>query len=244
MIVARHRLATIFSKVPRLALIAAVSGLMLAGCSYRPGLLENPVTRNFTWFSYVAGDDIRKRCTPGRPAQYRFVYNAHYLEQVRAYDLRRSATGEGATLWVQVFGGEAALNTFSPLDPAAPWAGRSAERRLSEEQYLALIRAVEVSGFGEAPPAGLRLPSYNFYWASIACADGKLHFNAWRHPSDRWERIAFDKLLFELDPSGKPVNPPRKIDNAQQFFKAEDRGYAFELMVTREGFTGGRLPPL
>jgi hypothetical protein len=243
MIVARHRPATIFSRFARTAKLGLLVGVVVSGCMYRGGI-DNPVVRNFTWFSYVAGDDIRERCAPGRPAQYRFVYNAHYLEQVRAYDLRRSATGEGAMLWVQVFGGEAALNSFSPFDPAAPWAGRGAERRLSEDQYLSLIRAVEASGFGEAPPAGLRLPSYNFYWASIACADGKLHFNAWRHPSDRWDRIAFDKLLFEFDPSGKPVNPPRKIDNAQQFFRAEDRGYAFELMVTRDGITGGRLPPL
>lgn len=202
------------------------------------------MARNAAWFSYVAADDIKQRCTPDQPAQYRFVYNAHWLEQVRAYDLRRSATGEGAVLWVQVFGGDAPLNSFSPTDPLAPWTGRSAERRLSEAQYLALVQAVEASGFGEPAPAGLRLPSYNFYWAVTACAGGRLHHNAWRHPSERWDRLTFDKLLFELDPSGKPVNPPRKIDNAQEYFKTEDKGYAFELMVTREGIGGGRLPPL
>ena len=78
---------------------------LVSGCTYRAGGIESPITRKFQYFSYLNADDIRANCVAGTPAQYRLVYNAVYSEQVRAYDLRRSATGEGAVLWTQVFGG-------------------------------------------------------------------------------------------------------------------------------------------
>jgi hypothetical protein len=241
MTVARHRRIK-FS--PHMLALAVAFTATLTGCMYEGGIGE-PVARKFTWFSYIAGDDIKARCTPGSPAHYRFVYNANWSEQVRAYDLRRSViVGGGATLWTQVFGGNAALNAVIISDPQGPWRGQGAQTRLSEEQYLTLIRAVEASGFGQPSPEGLRLDSWDFYWVVTACANGRFHMNAWRHPSDRFAAITFDRVLFPLDTAGVPVNPPRRIEPALERTKADrEGGYYFQLMVGQNGFAG-RLPPL
>src|SRR5262245_39277258 len=130
MIVPKHR-STPPAKRHRRVLSAALWLLpaTLLGCQYTGGV-ENPVARKFTWFSYVGGDDIRRSCTPSSQPQYRLVYNAHWQEQVRAYDLRRSATGEGAMLWSHVFGGYQAIGNFTLDDPTAPWRGPSSSTRL------------------------------------------------------------------------------------------------------------------
>lgn len=224
--------------------MAVLLAAALSGCAYSGGIGE-PVGRKFQWFSYLAGDDIKARCTPGAPAQYRLVYNANYHEQVRAYDLRRSVlVGGGAMLWTQVFGGDTPINNFSFSDPQAPWRGQGRETRLSEDQSLQLIRAIETSGFGQASPAGLRLDSWDFYWVVTACADGRFHMNAWRHPSERFAALSFDKLLFAADTTNVRVNPPRRMEPALEKAKADrDSSYYFQLMVGQDGFAN-RVPTL
>lgn len=218
--------------------------LVLAGCAYREGGVANPVTRKFQYFSYLGGDDIRRDCVSGAPARYRFVYNAQYDEHVRTYDLRRIAPARGAVMTVQVFGGGGNLAAgFNPLDPTGPWRGKSAEVQLDEETYLRLIRAVEASGFGEPPPKGLSLPSWGFYWVVAACANGQFHYNAWLYPSDRFNRIQFDKVLFTVDPTGVPVNPPRPLNEAEYRLQSgayrNDPTYApFEVKVGEDGLVG------
>lgn len=69
----------------------------LAACTTFDGTTDNPVERSLTWFSYVGGDDIRAACTPDGPDQFRFVYNAVYERQIRAYDLRLGADGADQT---------------------------------------------------------------------------------------------------------------------------------------------------
>jgi hypothetical protein len=196
-----------------LVVIAAALG---AGCVYRDGGIVNPITRKFQYFSYLGGDDIRSACVPGEPARYRLVYNGVYDEQVRAYELRRNAAGAGAVLHTQVFGGGGNLAAgFNPLDPTGPWRGVSSEIQLDEATYLALIRSIEASGFGEPAPRGLTLPSWGFYWVVAACADGRFHFNAWLHPGERFDRIQFDRILLRLDGTNVAVNPPRPLNAAE-----------------------------
>lgn len=222
----------------------------LAGCQYTGGVGE-PVARKFSWFSYAAGDDIKASCTADSPARYRLVYNANWNEQVRAYDLRRSVIGGGGgILATHIFGGYGGnVRAFSLSNPSEPWQGPANEVSLDEQQYLALIRAVEASGFGEPAPQGLRLQSWDFYWLVSACANGQFHFNAWKYPSDRYNRIAFDKLLFAADGTGARVNPPRKMDSSEQYFLynspqiAKYNGYSFEMVVGANGLAG-RLPPI
>ncbi len=197
---------------------ALMTAVGVAACTYQGGV-EDPISRKFTWFSYLAGDDIKANCRPGEPTRYRLVYNAVWDEQVRAYDLRRSATGTGAVLFSHVFGGGGSVAAVDLRDPTAPWRGETADKRLEEPAYIELVRAIESSGFGAAPPVGETLPSWAFYWVASACAEGRFHFNAWLYPSERFARINFDRLLFAHDATGLRVNPPRAIDSAQASIK-------------------------
>jgi hypothetical protein len=216
--------------------------LLLAGCTYQPGGIESPITRKFQYFSYAGGDDIRANCVAGAPAQ---IVSADLLVIdgiVNQAVLRRSATGEGAILSAQVFGGGGDVSSFNPLDPTGPWRGASAQTRLDERTYLDLIRAVEASGFGAPAPAGLTLPSWGFYWIVAACANGRFHYNAWLHPSERFERISFAKLLFDNDRTGVPVNPPREQNAAQYRLRSgqsyQDSSTDFDLRVGANGLVG------
>lgn len=215
-----------------------------AGCAYREGGIGSPITRKFQYFSYLGGDDLRRDCTAAAPARYRLVYNANYDEQVRTYDLRRNAPGGGATLTSQVFGGGGNLAAgFNPLDPTGPWRGSSAQVQLDEGTYVQLIRAIEASGFGEPAPAGLTLPSWGFYWAVAACANGRFHYNAWLYPSGRFDRIQFDKLLFSRDGTGVAVNPPRQQNEAEhRLASGADRNdptvSTFDVKVGENGLVG------
>ena len=210
---------------------------LAASCTYS-GSVDNPVLRKATWFSYVGGEDIRRDCRPGDLARYRLVYNAIWDEQVRAYDLLQSATGEGALLFATVFKG-GGLDIVQALSPGAGrWGGERADRRLDEATYRDLVAAIERSGLNAPSPDGLRLYSFSFFWVAMGCVDGRFHFNAWDHPADRFNRIAFAQPLFALDNTGVPVNPARPIN------LAERRGWAyagshektnFELMVGVNG---------
>jgi hypothetical protein len=167
-----------------------------------------------------------------------------YDEQVRAYELRRNTPGSGAILETQVFGGGGNLAAgFNPLDPTGPWRGTSGRAQLDENTYLTLIQAIEASGFGEPPPRGLSLPSWGFYWAVAACADGRFHFNAWLHPSERFDRIQFDRILFRVDGTNVAVNPPRRLNAAEhRLASGADRNdptvSTFEVRVGRDGLVG------
>lgn len=226
---------TCFARTAKAVGVAA----LVAGCTYQGGV-ENPIVRKATWFSYLAGDDIKRECVPGRLAQYRLVYNAVWGEQVRAYDLRRSATGAGAVLFIHVFGG-ANVAEFTLPDFTGPWRGTSADRRLDESRYVELIRAIEASDFGGPPPEGDTLASWNFYWVVSACADGRFHWNAWRAGSERFADVRFDRLLFAHDSSGVPINAVRPVSDAEARLKANSRDDPydhFELKVGREGLVG------
>ena len=61
--------------------------LLLVACSYNNTENQSPLARKLSWFSYLASDDIRENCGKTVVNQFRFVYNAMYLEQVRTYDL-------------------------------------------------------------------------------------------------------------------------------------------------------------
>jgi hypothetical protein len=225
----------------------AAIGAVLAGCTYSGGV-DNPLVRRFTWFSYVAGDDVRKNCGPGAPRQYRLVYNANWDEQVRAYDLRQSYTGDGSgTLFTQVFGGYGLnVSSLSLSDPLANARGASGQVQVPPDSFQAVVRAIDESGFADPAPKGLRLESWDFYWAVAACVDGRFHFNAWLYPSPRFEAIRFDRWLFGLDGTGVPPNPVRKVDRAEQYYKSEPTrqrtyggtSYTFELIVGENGLAG------
>src|SRR5258708_39640919 len=107
----------------RLILFLGLAGLALAGCTYSGGI-DNPLVRKFEWFSYVAGDDIRSKCGPGSPPQYRLGLNPHWDEQVRASDLRQSfAPDGGALLFTHDLGRDTKASSRPLTDP--PWPPRA-----------------------------------------------------------------------------------------------------------------------
>jgi hypothetical protein len=218
-----------------LTLLATVLG----ACAYKGGV-DNPVIRKATWFSYVAGDDLADLCKPGGLPRYRFVYNAVYAEQVRAYDLQRLRPGDGATLVINVFGGGGVMSApVNILEPMSPWAARSAEVKLSEAEYLALIRAVEADGFGKPAPAGLTVPSWEFYWAVSACADGQFHFNVFLHPTPEFERLTFPGRLFAADKVDVAINKARPINAAEKRLRqGGETNNDFDLRVGSNGRLG------
>lgn len=233
---------------PLSKLVAAAALACLVACSG----IDNSISRSFNWFHYVDAESIRASCRPGALDQYRFVYNANWNEQVRAYDLRASALQDGsAILWTRVFGGTSTLNVtnLSLTDPLAGSRGTAGQVRITPDQYRGLLQALDASGFREATPIGLRLESWDFYWVAAACMDGQFHFNAWRYPSPGFAALKFPTWLFALDGTGVPPNPPRPVNSAEEYTNSEfprslqpgGNPYTFELIVGKNGLAG--LPP-
>ena len=177
----------------------------LVGCTV-PGPPRDPLTRELTWFGYLAGDDIRGACRAGLD-RYRFVYNAVYTEQVRTYDLRIDAAG-GGRLDTTVFGG-IEVAEIPRRDPLPTWFGRPSRAVLTRGDVAALLRALGASGFDSPPPLGARLDSGNFYWVVTACRRGRFHFNAFAAPSARFAGVTFLEPLLAHDGTGVPVNRVR-----------------------------------
>jgi hypothetical protein len=211
-------------------------GLALGACA-DTSKVDNPVLGRFSYFQYLGGEDIKAACNaPDAPARYRFIYNAIYDEQVRSYDLTRSP--DGATLNVRVSNSEVRLFEFPLAWPIRPEGiKRRTEATLSRDAYLALIRQVEADGFGTKPADGLRLKSYDFYWAVSACAGGKFHFNAWVNETPEFAKLGFPALLFAQDKTD--IAPAKPFANTYGAYvdRQRDRDRAdmnFE-MIVRDG---------
>ncbi len=180
--------------------------LALAACA-DTSRVNNPVVGRLSYFQYLAGQDIKSACTADAPARYRFVYNAVFDEQVRSYDLFQ--TTDGAKLAVNVGNSEIRVFEFPLAWPIRPEAvRRQAEATLDRADYLALIRQVEADGFGAPAQEGLRLQSYDFYWAVSACAGGKFHFNAWVNRTPGFAALRFPQLLYSHDTTTIPPAKP------------------------------------
>lgn len=220
-------------------IVAAFLALFVAGCA-DTSRVDNPLLARFSWFQYLAGEDIKAACVADAPARYRFVYNAVFDEQVRTYDLVR--TEAGADLKSRVSNGEIRVLEFGF---GASWRPetlkRQADATLDREAYLALIRQVEADGFGASPQEGLRLPSYDFYWAVSACAGGRFHFNVWRNETPGFAALRFPALLFAQDKTDiAPARPYAQTYAAHvdrlRFGSGRDQN--FEMMVRDGGLVG------
>ncbi|MCM0019354.1 MAG: hypothetical protein NBV67_05120 [Tagaea sp.] len=224
---------------------AALAVLALAGCA-DTSRVDNPLLARFSWFQYLAGQDIKAACTSAdAPARYRFVYNAVFDEQVRAYDLQRNEAG--AELKSRVSGGDIRLLEFGFGSSWRPETlKRESTAQLDTATYLALIRQIEADGFGAAPQEGMRLQSYDFYWTVSACAGGRFHFNAWRNETPEFAALRFPALLFAQDKTDiAPAKPYAQtyaahIDRVRNNF---GRDQNFE-MIVRDGGLFGTAPLL
>lgn len=189
-------------------LLAAL--LCLSACA-ADGVAGDPISRRFTWFSMLGGEDIRNGCGPGAPARYRLVYNGIYTEQIRIYELWARPDGS-AVLDTTVLAGGVSLGPSIFADLGALVGGRRDRAELSPDQSRDLQVAMQAGGVLSPPPVGLRLRSDAFYWTTAACVGGRFHFNAFDHPSPRFAALRFPALLFQLEGSGVAVNPPRPLD--------------------------------
>lgn len=226
--------------IARATLLALGLGLALGACSYT-GAPTNIFEQRLTWFSYMAGDDIRAACAPGTPDRYRFVYNAVYGEQARAYDVV-ALTGGGAVMRQQVDRG--LVIDVVPLQELFQLG--VPDRTLVElppEALAELERRMADSGVVAPPPVGLRLHSRGFFWIVTGCRDGDYFLTAYRHPSERFQEIRFDEFLFRADRTGIAVRRP---GGAADFghrpggpgcgsVRPEDREPCFTLQVGEDG---------
>lgn len=200
-------------------LIAVLLGLLVAACAYRGPGHDDPITRRFTWYSYLNGDDLRQACVPGAPPRYRFVYNGVYVQQVRSYDIQPDAAAPGRSqMRVRVIGpADLSAVGLRPQFPGviedlmAPWRGDIAGVPLTAADLDRLDSDLAASGFFQPPPKGLYLRGEDFFWIVTACIGGRFGFNAYRWPSASFERASFPALLLSWDPTGLPLNPPRAL---------------------------------
>lgn len=226
-----HRLRRSLGKVFRnLALSALVASAL--GCAYEGGGIDNPFTRRFTWFSFVAGDDIRQSCQEGGQDRLRAIYNGFWMDQVRVYEL-----GDGVDPYVlrqRVLEG-VSVRLWSSNDIMAPFRGVTAERALSAEQHEKLMGEFIRSGLLEPPPVGLRLNSDDFYWTVVGCLNGQFVFNAWLHPRPSFRALTFPEALMALDETGVPFNHPSP-NNVTRFTNRELFENRWTIVVRENGF--------
>lgn len=231
------------SRSARAALLLAAS-VLLTCCTYR-GDIDNPAAIKATWLSYLNGDDMRAACVEGAPLQYRLIYNADYDEQLRSYEVTGTPAGE-ARLVTRVLGSSGiVLNEMTFSDPLGFARWKRSEAPLAASVVQRLDAALEASGAFEPAPEGLQLFSKETYWITNLCRDGRFYFNAWRFPSDRFEAISFDSLLFALDETGVPVREPVAVRvgtsaklNAPRRQESDDtRGNWFNVKVGENGLT-------
>jgi hypothetical protein len=231
-----------------LSVVLLAAGLA-AACTYR-GDIDNPATIKATWLSYLNGDDMRAACVEGAPLQYRLIYNADYDQQLRSYEVIGAQSDNGgsggARLVARALGPSGlVVNEMTFEDPLAFARWKRSEAPLGASVVERLDAALEASGAFAPAPKGLQLFSKETYWISNLCRDGVFYFNAWRFPSDRFDAISFDALLFALDETGVPVREPVAVRvgtsaklNAPRRQESDDtRGNYFNVKVGENGLT-------
>jgi hypothetical protein len=221
-----------------------VAVLALAACTYRGGL-DRPYTLKATWFSYVNGDDLRRRCANIEDHwEVRLIYNGHYEEQVRTYDLIADGTG-GAEVTARATPEDAgSLTGLTSADPLAPWRWARSETRLDPGARARLAARLAESGVFRSAPAGLDLKSWGSYWVAVACRGDTVTFNAWAYPSDRWAAQDLRRIVAPLDATGVPVYGPKAPDFAEAPIHRrpdEGRGVHFLLTTGDNGLAGPHL---
>ena len=195
-------------------IVFLILSFFLSACAYEGGG-DQPVIRKFTWFSYIAGDDIRKRCFSAKNERYRFVYNGVYNEQVRSYDIQPAENGR---YHIKINVSEEANITSFALDQSnpdvfQPWRPRTSDTNISAADSGILKKTLKAAGFFDSPPPNENLPSIGFYWMVSACVDGKFSQNAYLWPDKKFKDAQFGELLSAWDYTNIPVNMPRETSD-------------------------------
>ena len=181
------------SKGEGIGLLAAA--VLLAACA-ASGAPDSALEQKFTWYRYLAGDDLRTSCAADGPIRFRFVYNAEFTKEVRALDLD-AAPGQGGWLESRRYRGARVLDVQSAGIANRP---DTAAVFLNAAQVDGLLDAVVASGFAEPPETGLILRSDTHYGVASGCRGGefRLHGYGW----SKLAGLAFADDLRNLDPLG------------------------------------------
>jgi len=180
--------------------LLGVAVLGLGACTTYRGLPANPVERSLTWFSYLAGDDMRAACKAGGPDHYRFVYNGIYEVQIRGYEL--TPTSDGAELTVRARGPSGLLNRFTFDNPFGPWELIPSRAEISNQAAAAIVDAYADAVAASPPSAGQQLDSNEYYWIVAGCSAGTFALNVFVDPKVDVNALEFPKRLLAHDGSG------------------------------------------
>lgn len=225
-------------------LIAAIGlcAILSTGCAYQ-GSVANPLARKLSWYSYVNGDDLRATCEAGKANTLRLVYNAIHTEQIRTYEITILPDQDQSPLEARVLGPAnlVKLGISDTGELIAPWMGDIATTHLRRVDVARLWRAMENSGAFDPAPEGLHLISEKFFWLTAICRDGRFFYNAYAWPSDRFDAITFDDLLFVWDMTEIAVNPPRQATMFDIYGDASPKkktGAYYQITIGENGLKG------
>ncbi|WP_165837516.1 hypothetical protein [Zavarzinia aquatilis] len=216
--------------------LLAVAGIaaVLAGCMPH-GAADFSLGRVPGWFRYLSGDDIKAACEAGGPDVTRFVYNARWTEQVRAYELRPAPYGASIDQWVW---GPGTLLAATPAGPDMQ--AKKAQVGIDRPRLARLAAALAQSDVAGAAPRGRFLRSDTFYWVVASCTAGRFHFNAFQAGDGRFEALSFPQELFAADRTGVAVNMPRPLDLPPLTGRFDDEPRPFTVQVDENGLDVAR----
>ncbi len=203
---------------------------VVTGCTTYTGSADNPLARSFTWFSYVAGDDIKAACTSESRDHFRFVYNANYEQQIRAYDLKGVEGGADFVARARNESGNVARLSFS--NPLGPWELDRSQTRLSNTQAAELITALDRDAAAAPPAAGQQLASNTYYWIVAGCSAGSFRVWAFDQGKVNLPELAFAKILRAHDQTGVAFRPAKPVEGFA------DNAFYIRINSDADGITG------
>lgn len=192
-----------------------IAAFAVAGCQYA-GPAGDPITRNVTWFDYVGGEGLKTACGPGASTRLRFVYNGIYDQQIRSYDIHELPRGRGGAMSAWARGDGDLTQAIELPNIFSPWQGKRVESVVPPQAMAELREALRRDRFTAFKPAGLRLPSNEFYWIVTGCLDGRFHANAWMYPSDRFKNLSFPAILQAYDRTGLAFRKARPVNQREE----------------------------
>lgn len=210
--------------------IFVLAALGVGACTTYQGTPANPVERSLTWFSFLAGDDIRAACRAGGPDHYRFVYNGLYEVQIRAYEL--TPTPDGADLTTRARGRSGLVNRFTVDNPFGPWELVQSSAQLDNSKAAAIVEAYASAVASSPSSAGQQLDSNEYYWIVAGCSAGNYTLNAFLDPKVDVNALEFPKLLLAHDQSGVPF---RRAEFVEGF---DDGVFTIRINRTGDNLTG------
>ncbi len=207
--------------------MAILNFLLLAACSYKNTIDQSPLARKLSWFSYLASDDIRDKCGKTVVTQFRFVYNAMYLEQVRTYDLgplNRNLSRIKINIMQKA---ELSLVEMdaNKIDFFKPWRPIKTNTDIRTKDVELLIKSLESIDFFSQNERTTRLASKDFYWLVTACVNGVFSQKAYPWPKYKFEDLGFISLLKLWDFSNIRYNRPRKTDLFEIYGTKDEKEY-------------------